>query len=230
MSDKSFSKPDEINEAAKDAYGAEYGGYRAAEDISEEEKSKNHGDIYTRDTQIDPIKCKGQELKNRIDEMTDSVEESRNVYKATNEMLEHRDRTNYEDLAFVFENDYMINKNYDYYDPINKISQCKPTSKMLDKLSESKPYTVVGIHNHPSSNAPSDSDIQAAWSRKYKYGLVVCHDGTLYKYRVDDDYNPVNTNIYLDRLRNAVYHKDEKMINNCIKMLGNNGVGMEVLW
>lgn len=229
MESDSITKQDDIAETMKSAYGTEYRDYRATVDASEEENSKKYGEKYTRDTQIDPYKCKGQELKNRIDEITDSVEESRNVYSATSEMLEHRDRTNYEDLAFVFENDYMINKNYDYYDPVNRISQCKPTERMLDKLNESKPYTVIGIHNHPSSYAPSDSDINAAWSRKYKYGVVTCHNGTLYKYHVDQEYNSLNSKIYLAKLNRAVYNVDENMINDCLKKLEENGVRMEVL-
>lgn len=41
---------------------------------------------------------------------------------------------------------------------------------------------MVGIHNHPTNLLPNGSDFTAAGYRGYKYGIVVTHDGRIYKY------------------------------------------------
>ncbi len=43
---------------------------------------------------------------------------------------------------------------------------------------------IVGIHNHPTNLLPNGSDFTAAGYRGYKYGIVVTHDGRIYKYSV----------------------------------------------
>lgn len=238
MESDRITKQDEIAETMKRVYGAEYAKYKKegknmegmtkSKNITESEVSKKYGDEYTKDTQIDPIKCKGQGLKNRIDVITESSDESQKVYAAANEILAHRDRTHYEDIAFVFENKTLISKNYDYYDSVNKISKCKPTKKMLNMLSESRPYSVIAVHNHPASYVPSDEDIFAASKRKYKYGVVLCHNGMIYKYQVDEDFNEVNSKIYLAKLNRAVYNNKENEIKNSLEELRKSGVRMEV--
>ena len=58
---------------------------------------------------------------------------------------------------------------------------------MRKMLRDADANTIIAIHNHPGSSAPSYSDIMACKDRKYKYGLVVCHDGMIYKYSVDGE-------------------------------------------
>lgn len=43
---------------------------------------------------------------------------------------------------------------------------------------------MIGIHNHPTNLLPNGSDFTAAGYRGYKYGIVVTHDGRIYKYSV----------------------------------------------
>ena len=60
---------------------------------------------------------------------------------------------------------------------------------MKKMLSNAEERTIIGIHNHPRNSAPSVPDILTAGERKYKYGIVACHDGTLYKYTVIGEIN-----------------------------------------
>lgn len=41
---------------------------------------------------------------------------------------------------------------------------------------------LVGMHNHPSNLPPTGADFVAAGSRRYNFGVIVTHDGRLYKY------------------------------------------------
>lgn len=45
---------------------------------------------------------------------------------------------------------------------------------------------LIGIHNHPTNILPTGSDFAAAGYRKYKFGVVVTHDGRVFKYSSGD--------------------------------------------
>ena len=45
---------------------------------------------------------------------------------------------------------------------------------------------IIGIHNHPTNLLPNGSDFVAAGARGHQYGIVVTHDGRIYKYSVGD--------------------------------------------
>lgn len=98
-------------------------------------------------------------------------------------MLTHRSGTRYEDIAFV---DYLTGKskiNKEYHEE----STAKPNKGMIEMLYNSKPNTIIAIHNHPGSSVPSLADLMTCKKRAYKFGLVVCHDGKIYKYSVDKE-------------------------------------------
>lgn len=60
---------------------------------------------------------------------------------------------------------------------------------------EYKAYGSGGItppDDYPESMAPSLSDLNVVVERRYKYGFVVCHNGTIYKYRVNKVVDKVN--------------------------------------
>ncbi len=48
-------------------------------------------------------------------------------------------------------------------------------------------HDVATFHNHPESSMPSASDLVAAAKNGEKFGVIACHDGSLFKYSVVDD-------------------------------------------
>lgn len=130
--------------------------------------------------------------------------------------------------------EYIINKEFDYYDEEKRISACKPNHSMNVLLRESEDYSIIGVHNHPKSNAPSIMDIKYAYERQYKYGIVSCHNGSVYKYTVDKTFENTKKNrrycdMLLEDLDKAVYTKDEKKIEQALVILANNGIKIEVV-
>lgn len=142
------------------------------------------------------------------------------VWRIAREILEHRSGSKYEDLAFVnFDTGKgSINKQYDVE------SRAKPNSSMLKMLRQAEPGTIIAIHNHPGSSAPSLADLIVCNARKYKFGIVACHDGSLYKYSV----NGAKFDALLSRF--ALASMDRDGYNKTIQgMLADAGVTIEVL-
>lgn len=159
------------------------------------------------------------EYRRRIDVLEENIKTKRSIWNKAKEMLQHRNGTEYEDLAFIDSKTgkSFINKSY------HVKRQAKPNKRMKKLLEQSEPYTIIAIHNHPGSSIPSISDIRAAHKRKYKYGLIVCHNGTIYKYFVSENYNDACIISALARLEEKGYTKEVK------KLFKDAGIEMEVL-
>ena len=95
---------------------------------------------------------------------------------------------------------------------------------MEEMLKAAKPYSIIGIHNHPGSTPPSLADFRVCMKRKYKCGVVVCHDGKIYKYSVNESkYDEVVAALALARLDEEGYNINVK------RMFEDSGIDMEVL-
>ncbi|MDO4170294.1 MAG: minor capsid protein [Lachnospiraceae bacterium] len=162
-------------------HGLDFEEWNRSKAFAEKEKSKRK--YKHRDTAINASEISSAGYRRKFTDITGENKISRSLWENALDMLEHRSGTKYEDLAFIDSKTgkSAINKNYD------KESTASPSKKMRSMLKKADPYTIIAIHNHPGSSAPSYSDIMACRDRKYKYGLIVCHDGKIYKYFVDEE-------------------------------------------
>ena len=63
--------------------------------------------------------------------------------------------------------------------------------------------------------------------RNYKYGLIACHDGRIYKYNINGEINPAMYYSAVAKLDSAGYNEDS--LNIFCKTVKEAGVDMEVL-
>lgn len=191
--------------------------WNRARNFAEKEESKRK--YQYKDTVIHASEISSAKYRRKFTDITGENKLSRVLWENALDMLDHRSGTRYEDLAFVDSRtgNAKINKNYD------KDSTVAPSESMKKMLMEAKPYTIIAIHNHPGSSSPSYSDIVACRNRKYKYGLVVCHDGTIYKYSVDD--KKFNMPIAISALEHLAEKGYNKRTEN---MLRDAGIALEV--
>ena len=183
------------------------------------EKEESKRKYKYKDTVVNASEIGSARYRRKFSDITGENKVSRLLWENALDMLDHRSGTKYEDLAFVDSKteDAKINKNYD------KEYAASPSKSMRKMLRDADANTIIAIHNHPGSSAPSYSDIMACKDRKYKYGLVACHDGTIYKYSVDD--KKFNTPIAisaLERIAEKGYTERTK------KMLKDAGITLEV--
>lgn len=170
-------------------------------------------------TLIDRKAIASAAYRKRYETLSETKKVKRKIAAEAKAMLRHRSGTEYEDLSFVDSKSGNSMTRSDY----NERGRVIPSRAMNKMLKKAEDYTIIGLHNHPNSAVPSYSDFAAAAKRKYKYGLVACHDGKIYKYSVIGELNrPIAENA-LDLLSESGYS------NDIGKMFNDAGIELEVL-
>lgn len=160
-------------------------------------------------------------IYNAVDE---APKVKRSVRDSIGKIYKHRTGSDNEDLYFINSNTGSVRASTRGKEP----ATCRPTKSMKKMLADAKEGTIIGIHNHPRNSAPSLPDIMVAAERKYRYGIVACHDGTLYKYSVTGKVNKPMVESLLAIYEKREYSKiDEKILS---RMKKDAGIEMEVIF
>lgn len=140
-----------------------------------------------KETQINRNLIFSEKFVRAIQSLGENRECTRMIIDIARKMLEHHDGDKYEDLYFLdtSNNDYRYQDKY--YAEIQKVEPTKAMRKLLlDNVN------IIGIHNHPNSTIPSLDDFHVCEERNYKYGLVFCHNGSIYKYKAIGPLSDIN--------------------------------------
>ena len=185
-------------------------------------------------TRVNIEQLSSDRLRERVRLFEDDAATVREISRTIRTILDHRDGTFFEDLAFIdsIRHKSCINTDYDFYDADKAISACKPNKPMKDLLAEAGRGVIIAVHNHPQSAMLSLDDINRFAERGYKYAIVVCHNGMIFRYEVTDNYNPKHgyaVFAQLEKLRRALYNKDDEQMKSALNNLGQKGVIVEVI-
>lgn len=171
-----------------------------------------------------------------LGQFEESSDIERKIYIASRSALLHRRGTKYEDLYFINTETGKVLSRTDY----NVEKKVKPSKRMMKMVNSSPERTIIAIHNHPESGTPSIDDIHVADERKYKYGIVACHNGNLFQYSVTGDFDAAYVDFLLDNLHKRIYNKVEDElgaaqrraeIQDVLNQLRENNIEMKViLW
>ena len=215
-----------LDEENKRQYAAREEAWR--ESLEELESSTRSTDEHNFDLTFD---SKSEEYKQKLVSLGESEEVTHSMINDTRAILKHRGGTNYEDLVYI---DSTTNKHKTRRD-YNVEGQVLPSEEMKEMLTNAEPHTIIAIHNHPRSSAPSIVDLETAYEAKYKYGLVACHDGKVFRYTVTKPISPQMRNIIqlrlnrLDKALDSAMRENEKEVDNILKELYNDGIKLEVI-
>lgn len=218
---KRFSK-----EEAKALESEKLSQYRG---LTEAENSKLKTD--TPQTIVNNSMLYSPEYRKLFDQLGESPKITRKIFQNSRKALLHRTGTEFEDLIFINSNTGEVRSRIDY--DVKK--QVMPSEKMK-KMVLSFPNTIISIHNHPGSAMPSLSDINSCRDRKYKYGIIVCHNGNLFKYTIlDRKYPESYSDMLLDKINYLLYNstnddteKNNKELNQYLDELEKIGIKLEV--
>ena len=161
--------------------------------------------------------------KRRIEKLPESEDITKTVWQEMVEAIQHRDNSEFEDLIFIDSKSGAVKKSIEF----EKVRTAKPTKAMYKMLEESEKGSIIAIHNHPSSTVPSWDDIVVASKRRYKYGLIACHDGSILKYEIEREPMEVFYSAAVAKLDKAGYNEDS--LREFCEAVKDAGVRMEVL-
>ena len=107
---------------------------------------------------------------------------------------------------------------------MNEAGRVQPTEEMK-ALVLSNPGKIIAVHNHPHNMLPSLDDLTNA--SRYKYSIVICHDGTILKFFVGSNVDIERADVILDMMQPRFDAEDD--LSNDLSMLDSLGVFMEVI-
>lgn len=171
-----------------------------------EKEESNRG--LNKETRINRKKIFSNKYDSKFSRLKEGKKVIKEIRNKSKEILVRRDGTKFEDLLFVDSDTgkSLISKNY------HVENTSKPTKAMLGMIKNTKKGAIIGIHNHPNSTIPSINDIVVSYERKYKYGIIIGHDGTVIKYKGNRKLSIIeieNYNIKFDKFYQNGYNNFE---------------------
>lgn len=121
-----------------------------------------------------------QEYKAKFKQITDNPKVNESIYQRAKAMLTHRNGSSKEDMYLLSKEDGSIVGSQTGGKANYEVAYNKSLS---NAVRDNEPYTLISIHNHPTNLPPTGSDFVSNGSHRYLFGVVACHDGTLYTYK-----------------------------------------------
>lgn len=181
-------------------------------------------------TEMNRSVLESSDYKRKIETLQEPKEVTKAIWKEMSKSIRHRNGSKFEDLIFVDSNTGKVKRSVDY----EKMSTAIPTKEMTNMLKSSQDRSIIAIHNHPNSSVPSISDIMVAKERGYKYGLIACHNGNVFKYTTKENINCIMADAALERINNMLYNKNtvtnfEEEMKKAFENLKDAGVELEMI-
>lgn len=113
---------------------------------------------------------------------------------------------------------------------------------VLPKRPDERIHTVAHALEDPTvpqKVIPSIVDIRTAHDRNYQYGIVACHNGNLFQYKITGDFNDDYVDFLLDKTHKIIYNTDKEIdaaklqrdLDQVLDLLRQNNVELKViLW
>ena len=205
------------NETASGMSYQEWTAWKQKEAVREESKN-----LYDSAVVSPLVKTSG--YRNLFNNLDENVKVQRKAYQASRAMLEHRSGTKFEDLTFIdsVTGKTMSRTNY------NVESEVMPSLRMRKMVTNAAPRTIIAIHNHPGNSVPSFSDLNTAYKRGYKYGVIACHNGTVMKYEVTGELERTYVDALLDSVQRHIYNSNKEDLEAGLQQLRRANVILEV--
>ncbi|MBQ8134936.1 MAG: phage portal protein, partial [Clostridia bacterium] len=159
---------------------------------------------------VDLDYLKSEEYKNKFKGITGNTKIDEQLYKQSKAMLTHRNGTDKEDMCLIdsrtgkiagHQSNSKVNFGVEYNNSINNAIRDNP------------PYSLISIHNHPTNNPPTGSDLVSNGANRYKLGVVVTHNGKVFTYRAGKiPFSASNFGKQVDKYRGSNYNEYDAII------------------
>ena len=129
------------------------------------------------------------------------------IYKRCKAAVIHQSGDYFEDLSVITQEGKLVGttsgrvRNETYY-----------SDALKEQIKAYPDYSLVVIHNHGTNTPPSGADLGSAAHKKYKFGIVACHDGKVYLYDIREVkmlFTPALFDMTVDKYRMPPYNMGE---------------------
>ena len=146
---------------------------------SESEKGISGKTMKSEGAKVNLDYIKSPEYRKKFEGLTPYRNVNMELHKCAVAALTHRNGTTYEDLYLVSIEDGKVKAK----NTSSKTYLSVGATSTINKAVEDNRGMLIGLHNHPSNVPPSGADFAASGYRNYAFGLVVLHNGEVYKYK-----------------------------------------------
>lgn len=165
-----------------------------------------------KETTINHTYVNGGEYRKKFDLISENKELNRLLFQLSKKMLEHRNGTEYEDMYWIdIDKCEVVAKELDSAIK-HKIIYSDATNRVVTEYKKSLDKSLITIHSHPSSFPPSIDDLIANYENDYSLGIIVCHNGSIFIYAVDEELNSDYYKLVLADYYNDGYNEYEAQI------------------
>lgn len=163
-------------------------------------QAEDEGQRYGRnkDTVINHTYINSGSYRRKFDFISDSSELNCLIFQLSKKMLEHRSGTKFEDM-------YWIDAAYRTViaEETESCSEEQIVYSNSIRSKISKYDNLITLHSHPNSYPPSINGLNSNFINHYGLGIVVCHDGKIFKYasnqEIWEDYYKMVVEKYLKK-------------------------------
>lgn len=160
--------------ARKDAINAQKRAAYAVRKVNKSERSYSGG-VGSNKADLDYMNSAPYRAK--FESVSDNPALNQSIYKYCKAAVTHQSGDYYEDLSILRMDGSLVGQTS------SKVRNETQYSRTLNAAVKSaEPYSLVSLHNHGTNVPPSGADFGSAGEKKYAFGIVACHDGTIYKY------------------------------------------------
>ncbi len=146
--------------------------------------------------------------RKKFDNISESKKLNRLLYKLAKKMLRHRTGSLYEDMYWIdMDTCKIITKEINAIKE-EQIVYSKATERKIKRYSN-----IVTIHSHPNSYPPSIDDLNSNFWRKYKIGVVVGHNGSIFLYSANEKISIIYYQILVEEYLKEGYNELEAQKN-----------------
>ena len=164
----------------------------------------------TGENTVDLKYINSDEYKQKFNGITGNTKVDKQLHSQAIAQLTHRNGTYGEDLTLINAETGNIEGRQSKSLTENGVDYNKSLNKAL---ADNSPYSLISIHNHPTNNPPTGSDLASNGSKKYKLGVVVTHNGRVFTYKAGN--KPFLANSFdnvVDKNRSKGYNEYEAII------------------
>ncbi len=151
---------------------------------------------------------KSREYHDKFKTITNNQAVNEQIYKQSKAFLTHRNGTNYENICLIDNKTGRIVALQN--DSQNDFDVGDYNKKMKDAIKNNPPYSLISLHNHPTNNPPTGSDIVSNGSNKYQLSVVVTHNGKVFSYKAGNKpFTAYSFGMRVDKYRGNKYNLSE---------------------